>query len=183
MVSLSGLQLTERNLILTGYSEPNKPRIGRLVAEQLGMRFVDVEERIEQITGENLAELRRAYGERRVKATEAEIMDEMVLYRNTVIRVSGSTLAHSNHYERIAETGAVLCLVARLDAILQRIHLTLGARYHDPRVRGAEMGMLRREWEIRRKAGIQELDVTGLDDDGIVTAICEFWQRVAIRRA
>jgi shikimate kinase len=182
MVSLSGLQLTERNLILTGYSEPNKPRIGRQVADRLGMRFVDVEERIEQITGENLSELRRAYGERRVKAAEADIMDEMILYRNSVIRISGSTLAHSNHYERIAETGVVLCLVARLDAILRRIHLTLGARYHDPRVRGTELGMLRREWEIRQKPGLQELDVTDLDDDGIVLALCEFWQRVAIRR-
>lgn len=182
MVLLSGLQLSERNLILTGYVEPNKPRIGRQVAERLRMRFVDVEERIEQRTGEDLAALRRAYGERRVKAAEADIMDEMVLHRSTVIRVSGSTLMHSEHYERISETGVVLCLVARLDAVLQRMHLTLGARYHDPRVRGTELGMLRREWEIRKKAAIHELDVTDMDDDGIIQAITEFWQQVAIQR-
>ena len=40
----SSLQLTEGNLILTGYIEPNKPRIGRQVAQQLRMPFVDVAE-------------------------------------------------------------------------------------------------------------------------------------------
>lgn len=44
---LPAAQITERNLILTGYLEPNKPRIGRQIAERLGMRFVDIEELLE----------------------------------------------------------------------------------------------------------------------------------------
>jgi shikimate kinase len=183
MFNRSALVLTDRNLILTGYSEPNKPRIGRQIAERLKMPFVDVEERIQDRMGDSLDTLRETFGERHVKTIEASIMEEMVLHRNSVIRVSGSILTHNDHFERMTETGPVLCLVARLDAVLQRLHLTMGARYHDPAERGAQLGVLRREWAVRKKQGIHELDVTDLDESAMITAIAEFWQKLAIARS
>jgi shikimate kinase len=182
MLNRSALVLTDRNLILTGYSEPNKPRIGRQIAERLRMPFVDVEERIQERMGDTIDTLRETFGDRHVKTIESSIMEEMVLHRNAVIRITGGILSHNDHFERMAETGPVLCLVARLDAILQRMHLTMGARYHNPAERGAQLGILRREWAIRKKVGIHELDVTDLDEAEMITAISEFWQRVAIAR-
>lgn len=184
MVSgFSGLSVTERNLVITGYNEPNKPRIGRQVASQLRMPFVDVAELIEQRTGETVAVIREQFGERRLKTVEREIMEEVMLRRNSVIRVSGSTLVHSDHYERLAETSVMVCLVARLDAILQRMHLTLGARYNNPNERGAQLGQLQREWTVRQKEGLIELDFTYHDEDDMVQDIIELWQQIAIERA
>jgi shikimate kinase len=182
MLNRSALVLTDRNLILTGYSEPNKPRLGRQLAERLKMPFVDVEERIQERMGDSLDTLRDTFGDRHVKTIESSIMEEMALHRNAVIRISGGILSHNDHFERMAETGPVICLVARLDAILQRMHLTMGARYHNPAERGAQLGVLRREWAIRKKAGIHELDVTDLDEAGMILAISEYWQQLAIAR-
>lgn len=182
MLNRSALTLTDRNLILTGYSEPNKPRVGRQVAERLKMPFVDVEERIQDRMGDTIDTLRETFGERHVKTLESSIMEEMVLHRNSVIRISGGILAHNDHFERMAETGPVICLVARLDAILQRLHLTMGARYHNPAERGAQLGILRREWAVRKKVGIHELDVTDLDEGRMILAISDYWQRLAIAR-
>jgi shikimate kinase len=182
MFNRSALVLTDRNLILTGYSEPNKPRLGRQVAERLKMPFVDVEERIQERMGDTIDTLRETFGDRHVKTIESSIMEEMVLHRNAVIRISGGILSHNDHFERMAETGPVICLVARLDAILQRMHLSMGARYHNPAERGAQLGVLRREWAIRKKTGIHELDVTDLDETGMILAIAEYWQHLAIAR-
>lgn len=179
----SGLPTTERNMIITGYIEPNKPRIGRQVAEQLRMPFVDVEQQIEQRIGDNMDHIRSNYGDRRLKTVEAEIMEEITLHRNAVIRVNGSTLMHSDHYAQLQATGPIFCLVARLDAILQRMHLTLGARYHDPVERERALGALRREWAVRQQPGIYELDATYLQENEIVTAVIDLWQQVAIERA
>jgi len=179
----SGLQLTERNLVLTGYTEPNKPRLGRQVAERLRMRFVNVEEVIEQRTGDSIAVIRQNYGERRLKTVECEIMEEIMLHRNSVIRVNGSTLMHSDHYERLQRTSVMICLVARLDAILQQMHLMLGARYHDPVERGTQLGHLRREWAVRSKPGLHEIDATDYDSDQVIAAILAIWQEMAIERA
>jgi shikimate kinase len=182
VTTATGLQLTERNLVLTGYIEPNKPRLGRQVAQQLRMPFVDVAELIEQRMGESVDVIREQYGERRLKTVETEIMEEVMLHRNAVIRVSGSTLIHSEHYERLQQTSVIMCLVARLDAILQRMHIALGARYHNPYERGAQLGSLRREWTVRSKAGLHELDFTYHDEATMVADIITLWQQVAIER-
>ena len=182
VTTAKGFQLTERNLVLTGYIEPNKPRLGRQVAQQLRMPFVDVEEVIEQRMGESVDVIREQYGERRLKTVECEIMEEVLLHRNAVIRVSGSTLVHSEHYERLQQTSVMICLVARLDAILQRMHLTLGARYHNPYERGTQLGHLRREWAVRDKQELYELDFTYHDEAAMVTDIIRLWQMVAIER-
>lgn len=177
------LQLTERNLILTGYIEPNKPRIGRQVAEQLHLPFVDVEQRMtERISAIGSDVVRDDLSERHLKAIESEVMEEIILHRNSVIRVNGSSLMHSDHYERLRATGPIICLVARLDAILQRIHITLGARYHSPAERGLELGLLRREWAIRKKPDIYELDVTYDDEPEMIKAIIVLWKQVSVER-
>lgn len=175
--------LTERNLILTGYVEPNRPRIGRQVAERLRMRFVDVEAEIEQRTGEEMEDFRSNYGERRVKTVENEIMNQMVLYRQTVLRINGSTLMHDDHLESLLPNSIVICLTARLDSILQRLHLSLGARYHDPAERAMALGRLNREWAVRGKPGVHEIDATDLDEEAIVSQTIALWQELAIERA
>lgn len=179
----SSFQLTDRNLILTGYMEPNKTRVARQVAEQLHMPFVNVEERIEERLGAERDTVRVQYGDHHLKTIEAEIMEQVLLYRSAVIRVNGSTLMHSEHYERMRETGEVICLVARLDAVLQRLHLMMGARYHDPAERGAHLGQLRREWAVRQLPGLMELDVTYFDEEQTIQAITELWQQIALERA
>lgn len=178
-----GLPLTERNLILTGYVEPNKPRLGRDVAAQLRMPFIDLDQLIETRYGDPLERIRSTYGERRVKTIEADLMSEMLLHRQTVIRIHGSTLMHSDHLARIQETGVVICLVARLDAILQRMHLSLGARYHDPAERAMALGVLQREWGIRKLPHVHELDLTYHDEALMIRAIVELWQQLSIARA
>ena len=180
---LPGLTLSERNLILTGYVEPNKPRIGRQVAAQLRRPFVDIEEVIEQRLGENQDVIRSSYGERRLKTIEVDVLADISLYRAAVIRVNGSTLIHSEHLEKLQETGFVVCLVARLDAILRQMHLTMGARYHNPAERAAAIGELKREWAVRKLPGLYEIDVTNKDEAGIIASVIELWQQIAVERA
>jgi shikimate kinase len=179
----SNLPLTQRNMILTGYMEPNKPRIGRQVADQLHMPFIDVSERIEQHVGESTESLRRNYGERHLKTVESTIMEEVALHRSAVIRIDGSTLMHGDHHERLLATGPIICLVARLDAILQRMHLTLGARYHNPDERAVELGHLKREWAVRNLDGIHELDVTYHTEAETIRDTIALWRDLAIERA
>ena len=146
------------------------------------MRFVDVEAEIEQRTGEELEDIRSNYGERRVKTVENEIMNQVVLYRQTVLRINGSTLTHDDHLESLLPFSIVICLVARLDSILQRLHLSLGARYHDPAERAMALGRLNREWAVRGQPGVYEIDATDLDEEAIVNQTMALWQELAIER-
>jgi shikimate kinase len=181
-VMVASLPLTEQNLILTGYTGPGQPRLGREIAERLSLPFVEFERLIEARAGEDVEVIRAQYGERRLQTIESELMEEVALQRSAVIRIGGSTLMYSDHFSRLDRTGPVICLVASLGAILQRLHLAMGARYHDPAERAYMLGLLKRAWAIRDLPGIYEVDTTYLADDQIIDAVINLWQSVAISR-
>ncbi|GAB1419964.1 hypothetical protein MASR2M15_00350 [Anaerolineales bacterium] len=175
--------ISERNLILTGYIEPNKPRTARLIAETLGMRYVDVDQRLEQLTGFPLSELRGRYGEKHLQSVESDLMAEIVLHRHTVIRVNGSMLLHKDFVQQLVPNSIIICLVARLDAVLHQTYLSLGARYHDPAERARVLGDLKREWAIRNAPDVLELDVTTLSIDETVQQVIALWQAKSLEKA
>ncbi len=166
----------DQNLILTGYLGPGQLSITRQVAERLRMPYVDFELVLEDRAGLSGEDLRIRFGEARLKTLESELVDEVALYRGTVIHISGKTLQQSSHYARLSETGPVICLVATLDAVLRRLHLALGARFHDPHERDIALGTLRREWAIRQREGIVEIDTSYLTEDQTVEAITATWR-------
>ncbi|MBC7812112.1 MAG: hypothetical protein H7175_13240 [Burkholderiales bacterium] len=172
------LPASDRNLILTGYTGPNQPAIGRQVAEVLGLPFVNVEGQIEDRAGNSIEEIKTLYGESRLKTLESDVVHEAVLYRGAVIRISGQTLLHGDHLERLRATGPIICLVAAVDAVLQRLHLALGARYHNPDERALALGNLKREWSARKREGVYELDATYMNTDQVVANIVVLWQEL-----
>ncbi len=172
----------ELNLIVTGYIEPNRPRISRQLALRLGLQFIDVERLIEERLGESSENMRALYGQRRLKAIETEIMQEVALHRQALIRVAGSTLLNGGQLAELQRHGVIVCLVASLDSILRRIHLTLGARYQDPAERSRAIGELQREWRIREVANVVEFDATYVTDAILIERIVAFWRELALRR-
>lgn len=176
------LPLSERNLILTGYTGPNQPLIARSIGERLKMPLVNVEGQIAERVGMSLEEIRTYYGETRLKSIEQEILSETVLRRHTVIRISSAMLIHGDALAQVRETGPVFCLVTTLDAMLQRLHISMGARYYNPQERAAELSNLRREWAVRGKPGVIEVDTTYLTPTETVERIVNLWQDVAIER-
>jgi shikimate kinase len=178
----SFLPFSDRNLILTGYIGPDQPLLGRQIAERLRMPYVNIEAQIAERVGLSVDEIRSYYGETRLKAIEAELMQEAQLRRSTVIRVNGRTLLHGERLAALRETGVVVCMVVALDAVLHRLHISMGARYHDPNERALALGELKREWAIRGREGIHEIDTTYLSVEEIITTVIELWRELAIER-
>ncbi len=170
------------NLVVTGYVEPNRPRISRQLASRLGLRLIDVEREIEERLGATLEQIRATYGERRLKAIETSIMDELVLHRRALIRVSGNTLLNCGQLPELQRNGIIVCLVASLDSILRRMHLTLGARYHNRAERSRALGELQREWRIRELPNVVEFDATYVNEADLIERIADYWRDIALRR-
>ena len=139
--------------------------------------FVDFELMLENRAGLSGEELRIRYGEARLKTLENELVTEIALYRGTAIHISGKTLLQSAQHTPLQDTGPVICIVATLDATLRRLHLALGARYHDPLEREMALGTLRREWAIRKQPGITEIDTSYMTEDEIVEAVAALWRK------
>ncbi|MBZ0303883.1 MAG: hypothetical protein K8J31_29365 [Anaerolineae bacterium] len=180
MTSTRFIPVSDQNLILTGYTGPRQPAIGRQVAALLQRPFVNIDMQIEERHGLTIDEIRARFGESRLKTLEAEVVQEALLHRSAVIRVSGQTLLHSSHFDRFQSTGPVICLVASLDSVLQNLHLALGARYHNPNERALALGHLQREWAVRQCAGIYEIDTTYRSETEIADRVIALWQQLVL---
>ena len=161
----------DQNLVLTGYIGPGQLAIARRTAERLRMPFVDFGTRFEDHAEMTADDLKAQYGDSRLRTMESEVLENIALMRGTVLHVGGQVLGYNGHYDMLRATGVVIALVATLDAVLQRLHLSLGARYHDPRERAAALAMLRREWSIRGVDGLVEIDTSAMSEDAIIQEI------------
>ncbi len=170
----------DRNLILTGYTGPSQPLVGQQIADRLKMRFVNVDALLESRGDMDIDDMQARYGETRLKMLETEVMQDVMLYRGAVIRVSGQTLLRTETATRLLETGYIVCLVVALDDVLRRLHLSLGGRYHNPSERSLAIGHLKREWAIRKVNGIHELNVTDMNEAQTINAVCEIWEYAAM---
>lgn len=179
---MSEFTFTERNLILTGYIGPEQMTLGRRIARKLNMPYANVEMTIADRLDLPVDEIRTYFGETRLKSIEAEIVQEMSLRRQSVIGVSGRSLLHGDNLARLAATGPVICLMISLNAMLHRLHVSMGARYHDPGERALELGEVKREWAVRNMPGIREIDVTHMDGPQIVDVVTGLWREQAIER-
>lgn len=170
----------DRNLILTGYTGPSQPSVGQQIADRLKMRYVNVDTLLEARGDMDVEDMRARYGETRLKMLEAEVMQDVMLYRGAVIRVSGQTLLRTETTPRLMETGVVICEVVALDVVLRRLHLSLGGRYHNPSERALAIGHLKREWAIRKVEGVHEINVTNMTEAETVSAVCAMWEHLVI---
>lgn len=177
----SFLPFSERNLILTGAIGVTQTQIGRELAAALSMPFVNVDQIIAERLDMTIDEIRAYYGETRLKSIEAEIVEETALRRSTVIRVSGRTLINGDNYAYLAATGMVFCLMVDLDAMLQRLHISMGARYHDPKDRALALGELERERMVHRLDDLHRMNVTRMTTDEIVATLATTWRSLIVR--
>ncbi len=166
------------NLILTGSMGPSQLQVARRTAELLKLRFVDFDARFEALSGMPAEEVRTLFGETRLKTIEGELLAEMTLYRGTVLLIGAGTLLRGETLPALLQTGPVIALVATIDAVLQRLHLAMGARFHDPRERDLALGRLRRDWAIRGREGVIEFDTSYLSEAQIAEAVAERWREL-----
>src|SRR5258706_4933801 len=158
-MSLPGT-LPYHNLILTGHIGVARSAVGRAIARQLGVLFIDLETEIQLREKMPVEEIRSLFGENRVHAIETELCRELGLRRGSVLSISGPTLLDEANRERLLNSCPVLILTCALNEILRRLYVAQGARFHDPKVRSAALSQIRREQQIYQLARLARLETS-----------------------
>lgn len=163
------------NLILTGHMGIGKVTVGRLIANRLGVPFIDLETEIQLREKMPADEIRQLYGESRLRTLEDELCRELSLRRSAVLSVNGQTLLDAANRERLMNSGQVLVLTCALNEILRRLYTSQGAHFHDPKARAIAINVVRRERQIHQIAGLATLDTTQLVTEEIAERAIAYW--------
>lgn len=179
---MTDFRLTTPNLIITGYIRTNQEILLQTIARHLNLPYVNLDMLVAERMGTSIEQIRIYFGETRLKAVETEIIEETTLRRNSLIRISGRALAHSDNLAKMQATGSVFYLRISLNAMLSRLHVAMGARYHNPDERALVLGTLKREWSIANSPNLIDVDTTYLTDEEIIDTITTQWRDLSIIR-
>jgi shikimate kinase len=114
--------LGNRNLIFVGLMGAGKSVIGRLVAQTLGIPFVDTDNEIENVSRMTIAELFAQYGETEFRALETRVIERLLKQGPRVVSTGGGAFINENTRAQIKQGGISVWLKADLDVLWERVN-------------------------------------------------------------
>ena len=101
---------SKENIVLTGMPGCGKSTIGKLVAKELGMSFVDSDEGIVEKAGKSIPEIFEAVGEQGFRDIESQVIAELSLLQNTVIATGGGAILRQENVDALRRNGRIYFL-------------------------------------------------------------------------
>ena len=110
-----------RNIALIGFMGSGKTSVGRLVAERLDMRFVDMDTLIEGREGRPISDIFANEGEAHFRKLEHALVKELAKDSGLVVSTGGGIVLNRQNIDAFRKTSLVVCLWADPETILKRV--------------------------------------------------------------
>ncbi|CDN55886.1 Shikimate kinase [Neorhizobium galegae bv. officinalis bv. officinalis str. HAMBI 1141] len=148
--------LGKRNLIFVGLMGAGKSAIGRLVAQNLSIPFIDTDAEIEKVSRMTISELFAAYGETEFRALETRVIERLLRGGPRVVSTGGGAFINENTRHQIKIGGISIWLKADLDVLWERVN----KRDHRPLLKTENPKQTLENLMIQRYPIYAEADVT-----------------------
>jgi shikimate kinase len=160
-----------RNIVLFGFMGTGKTSVGRKLASSLGMKFIDMDQIIEEREKRSIKDIFAADGEPYFRKLERALVEELAQRRGLVIGTGGGVVLNADNVRDFAATGLCVCLSAAPEVILKRLEKD-GSR---PLLAEGDKlqkikGILESRRQLYAKVPVQ-VDTTGLSVDEVVQRI------------
>lgn len=114
--------LGRRNLVFIGLMGAGKSVIGRLVAQQLSLPFIDTDAEIERVSRMTISELFASYGETEFRALETRVIERLLKGGPRVISTGGGAFINERTRSVIKRGGVSVWLRADLEVLWERVN-------------------------------------------------------------
>lgn len=110
------------NLILIGFMGAGKTTVGKLLAKERRMQFVDTDERIVEEQGMSIPDIFEQHGELYFRDLETDLLYRMQEdTKDSVISVGGGMPVREENRKLLRSLGCVIYLSATKETILERV--------------------------------------------------------------
>ena len=115
-------------IYLIGYMGCGKTTLGRAVAHAASMRFVDLDELIEQEQGMTISEIFATHGEETFRRLERETLGRVSSLSDVIIATGGGTPCRDGMMELMLATGTTVYLETNIDRLHSRLAVARATR-------------------------------------------------------
>jgi shikimate kinase len=109
------------NFILVGLSGSGKTSIGRAVARELNMPFIDFDTEIEHRAHATVQQIFERHGEAHFRRLEQELSRELVTCRGTIMSAGGGWVLNRDEVALLRKTGRIIYLRASPGLLANRL--------------------------------------------------------------
>lgn len=109
------------NIVLIGYRGTGKSAVGGIVARQLGMTCVSMDERIVQKAGMTIPQIVEKHGWSSFRDMETAVARELGQQDNLVIDTGGGVIERPENMPALRANGTIVWLKASVSVIVKRI--------------------------------------------------------------
>lgn len=114
-------QLGDRSIVFVGLMGAGKTAIGRKVASELGIPFIDSDHEIESVSRTTIPDLFALYGEPEFRSLEQRVIGRLLEAGPQVLSTGGGAFMNAQTRETIAQRGISVWLKADLDVLMERV--------------------------------------------------------------
>ena len=109
------------NIILCGFMGSGKSTIGRLLAEKLGRKFIDLDDYIVEKRGMSINDIFKKYGEENFRKSETQAAKNISKLENYVVSLGGGTVINPKNAEILKTGGKKILLNISPETVYERI--------------------------------------------------------------
>ena len=108
------------SIALIGFMGTGKTVVGKLLAQELGKEFIELDALVEKKAGKSIPEIFRQDGEVKFRELEIEVVKEVAGRKNAVIACGGGVVLNNINIDRLRRECVIVCLTAAPSVILKR---------------------------------------------------------------
>lgn len=110
-------------VFLIGYMGCGKTTLGEVLARQMGLPFIDLDEYIERKQGATIVEIFDKMGEKRFRELETAALCDVAAMCDVIVGCGGGTPCHGDNMALMNEAGTTVWLTTSLERITARLLL------------------------------------------------------------
>jgi shikimate kinase len=113
---------SQKHLIyLTGFMGSGKSTIAPILANTLGLQFIDIDREIERMTGKKVAAIFSDSGEEYFRNVEQTLLRDLSRREGCVVSLGGGTLVNESILKLVKSSGLLIYLKTDIDNIVRRM--------------------------------------------------------------
>lgn len=98
-----------------------KSTVGKMLAQDLGMKFVDTDAMVEEKTGKNIIDIFEESSEEEFRKLETEVLREITDEKGLVVSTGGGIVVTRGNMELMKQSGKVFTMIANAETIYERV--------------------------------------------------------------
>lgn len=157
------------NIILVGMMGSGKSTIGKILAEKLNYRFIDMDQMIEQMQGLEITKIFDLYGEAKFRALETDLLYKLSEINHAIISTGGGIVLNPVNTIQLKKMGKIVYLEGNLEQLMANLE---GETDHRPMLKSNSLDtILRVRSGLYTSTAHQIVSINGQKKEAIVEQI------------